>query len=86
MGLVNDERNKWNSKALQWDPTLDPYLNKKRRQARPSRRWTDEISDFQKHQMLASPPQQESNTEEARRDKEERARLGWIDIAKNKEL
>ena len=36
-------------KALLWDPTLDPRYSARRRQARPRRRWSDDIRHYIRH-------------------------------------
>ena len=47
--IANDTRNKWSLKALLWDPTLDPRYSARRRQARPRRRWSDDIRQHARH-------------------------------------
>ena len=37
--------------ALRWDPTQDAELNNRRRVGRPKSRWTDDISDFLRHEL-----------------------------------
>ena len=44
--IANETRDKWSLKALLWDPTLDPRYSARRRQARPRRRWNDDIRQY----------------------------------------
>ena len=79
----------WNCKLLYRDPTLDPDINTRRRQARPSRRWTDDIADFVKVQTFDAPPHeamnavQETSSRLSKRDRELTSRLEWMEFAKN---
>ena len=47
--IANETNNKWSLKALLWDPALDPRYSARRRQARPRRRWTDDIRQHARH-------------------------------------
>ena len=39
------DKDKWTHKAALWEPSLNPQSKAGRKQARPRRRWTDDINE-----------------------------------------
>ena len=44
--VATDTRDKWNLKAATWEPSLDRGYRARRRQARPQKRWSDDITEY----------------------------------------
>ena len=79
--IANDSRNKWGLKALLWDPTLDSRYNTRRRQARPRRRWIDDITQHIQHYN----EDDDDNNDTAQQDLDS-PHHSWRTLARNADL
>ena len=52
--IANQPRNRWTYLSTTWQPELDPHQPSHRRQARPKKRWDDDIRSFV--QNKSTPP------------------------------
>ena len=74
------DTHKWGLKALMWDPTLDPRLSPRRRQARPKTRWQDDINKYINQQYSSHLDDNNSTTNN------NNTQDLWISLAQHTEL
>ena len=44
--ITTDSSEKWTFRAMMWQPAFDSRFKARRQQARPCKRWTDDISNY----------------------------------------
>ena len=71
--VARQDHDRWSRLAAEWDPGIDDKRHGFRRQARPRKRWDDDINAF-----LRTAPQNDTATDEQHNT----TKPSWINLAK----